>query len=149
MKKEITNNDIIAAIEKIDHKVDQVKGELKSDIIAATKKTDDKVDQVRGELKQDITDIKASLASSTDTLKLDITDIKKGFTDLAQTAINSFTHIERRLEKVETNTTWMRNILEQNTGTLLRLDQERLFTINHVNRLENEIKQIKAQLKIS
>ena len=44
---------------------------------------------------------------------------------------------------------WIKEILEKHTGTLKRLDEERLFTISYVQRLEKEIIFIKKHLKIA
>lgn len=60
-----------------------------------------------------------------------------------------FDRIDKRLEKLEADNVWTRNVLEQHTTILARLDQERIFTISHVNRLEDEINKIKKQLKIA
>lgn len=68
---------------------------------------------------------------------------------LAMTTAKSFDRVEHRLVNIENNMTWVKNVLERHSGFLARLDQERIFTISHIHRLEDEINKIKKQLKIS
>jgi hypothetical protein len=44
---------------------------------------------------------------------------------------------------------WIKDILEKHTMILQRLDEERIFTLNYVQRLEKEINIIKKRLKIA
>lgn len=53
-----------------------------------------------------------------------------------------------KFDKLEDDNVWIKDVLESHTTILARLDQERIFTINHISRLELEIEAIKKQLKI-
>ncbi|MFH1854988.1 MAG: hypothetical protein ABH810_01080 [bacterium] len=44
---------------------------------------------------------------------------------------------------------WVKDTLEKHTTMLKRLDEERIFTLNYVKRLEKEIAFIKKHLKIA
>lgn len=57
--------------------------------------------------------------------------------------------IDKRLTKVEKDVVWIKEILEKHTTMLRNLDQERIFIINRVTRLEKEIELIKKQLKVA
>jgi len=57
--------------------------------------------------------------------------------------------IDKRLTKVEKDVTWIKEILEKHTTMLKDLDQERVFIINRVTRLEKELELIKKQLKVA
>jgi len=67
--------------------------------------------------------------------------VAKGFSDQNE-------RFDKRFDKLEKDNTWIKEVLESHTGMLNRLDQERMFTINHVNRLESDINKIKKQLKL-
>lgn len=93
----------------------------------------------------------------------EIAEIKKGnkemakaITDLTRATARGFEHVEKRFDEVEkrfddvySEITWIKDILEKHTGFLLRLDQERIFTNIHINRLEEEINKIKTQLNLN
>ena len=57
--------------------------------------------------------------------------------------------LEQNVSKLQTGMDWTKNVLDLHTGLLQRLDQERAFTMSHVQRLEDEIDRIKKQLKIA
>lgn len=73
--------------------------------------------------------------------------------DLALSVARGFSdqndRFEKRFNKLEKDNVWIKGVLESHTGMLNRLDQERMFTINYINRLESEINKIKKQLKIA
>ena len=50
---------------------------------------------------------------------------------------------------IKQDTIWIKEILEKHTAILQRLDEERIFTLNYVQRLEKEINIIKKRLKIA
>ena len=60
-----------------------------------------------------------------------------------------FDKVDKRFEKVESDISWMRDVLEDHTTVLNRLDQERIFSLNYIQRLEKEVAKIKKQLKIA
>ena len=53
-----------------------------------------------------------------------------------------FDSMDRRFERIE-------DVLEKHTTILKRLDEERIFTLNYVRRLEHEIEKIKKHLAIA
>lgn len=69
--------------------------------------------------------------------------------DLALSVARGFSDQNDRFNKLEKDNVWIKEVLESHTGMLNRLDQERVFTINYINRLESEINKIKKQLKIA
>ncbi|MCX6808162.1 MAG: hypothetical protein NTW50_00650 [Candidatus Berkelbacteria bacterium] len=80
----------------------------------------------------------------------------KGFADQNERFEKRFNKLEninvgfeKRFDRLENDNIWIKNVLENHSTILERLDQERIFTINHVNRLEDEINEIKKQLKIA
>lgn len=77
------------------------------------------------------------------------TKIEKMIEDLAASVARGFHEQNERFIKLEENIVWIKNILESHSTTLARLDQERIFTINHVERLESEIQTIKKFLKLA
>lgn len=88
------------------------------------------------------------------------TTIAKGFNDqykmiedLAISTAKGFNdqneRFEKRFDKLEEDNIWIKGILEKQTGTLARLDQERIFSLNYINRLESEVKEIKKYLKMA
>lgn len=93
--------------------------ELKTDVSGL--KTD-----VKG-LKKDVSCLQTDMAI----VKLDIKDIR--------------TVQEEHSKKLDRHT----DMHESTAGMLKMLDEERYFTINHVNRLEGEINQIKKRLKLA
>ena len=72
-------------------------------------------------------------------------------------AVNDgFTAVEGRLQTLDSDISgmkkdmvWVKDILEKHTGFLQRLDEERIFTLSYVTRLEKEIEFIKKRLKIA
>ncbi|MFH1909581.1 MAG: hypothetical protein ABIJ72_00065 [bacterium] len=65
------------------------------------------------------------------------------------TSEKRFQGIDSRFDKLEKEITFVKNTLEKHTTILKRLDEERIFTLNYVKRLENEIEKIKVHLKIA
>lgn len=57
--------------------------------------------------------------------------------------------IEKRVVKIEKDIAWIKEILEKHTTSLRDLEQERIFTLSYVKRLEKEIDKIKTHLKIA
>ena len=100
-----------------------------------------------------IEDLAVAVADLTQTVKKGFEQVDKKIeseiSDLAIITARSFDRVENRLANIEDEMTWVKNILEKHSGFLARLDQERIFTINHVHRLEDEINKIKSRLKIS
>lgn len=68
--------------------------------------------------------------------------------DVSLTKIDVGT-IKQDVNSAKSNTTWMRDVLEEHTTILKRLDQERIFSLNYIQRLEKEVEKIKKQLKIA
>lgn len=77
---------------------------------------------------------------------------EKRFDKLVMSVANGFNdqneRFEKRFDKLEKDNIWIKDILESHSTILARLDQERVFTINHVNRSEVEIIKIKKHLKL-
>ena len=76
--------------------------------------------------------------------------------DILVAVNNGFTAVEGRLQVLELDMNgikkdmvWVKDILEKHTGFLQRLYEERIFTLNYVNRLEKEIEFVKKRLKIA
>lgn len=60
-----------------------------------------------------------------------------------------FASIEHKLQEHDEKFDRIVTILDNHSHMLERLDQERLFTLEYVKRLENDIKRIKSRLKIA
>lgn len=75
--------------------------------------------------------------------------VANGFSDQNERFNKRFDQADQRFEKVESDISWMRDVLEDHTTVLNRLDQERIFTLNYIQRLEKEVAKIKKQLKIA
>ena len=75
-------------------------------------------------------------------------DLSEQVSALAETISFGFDSSEKRFQKIENNLVEVREILEAHTTILKRLDEERIFTLNYVKRLENEIEKIKVHLNI-
>ena len=71
--------------------------------------------------------------------------VNTGFTEME----NRFSGIENRLDRLEVKVDGHTTILEKHSAILKRLDEERIFTLSYVKRLENDINRIKAHLKIA
>lgn len=101
--------------------------------------------------KKEITtkDLALSIDKLSQTVEKGFKRVDKKIDDLAASTHAGFSNVEGRLGKLEKSMDWVKDVLEKHSGTLLRLDQERFFTINHVHRLEEEINRIKEQLKIA
>ena len=56
---------------------------------------------------------------------------------------------DKKVSKIEKDIVRINDILEKNTTTLKRIDEERIFTLSYAKRLEHEIEKIKAHLKIA
>jgi vacuolar-type H+-ATPase subunit I/STV1 len=89
-------------------------------------------------------------------MKNDENKIEKLIDDLAISVSKGFDHqnerfdkLESRFDNLEKDNVWIKDILEKQTTTLERLDQERIFTFNYIKRLEAEVNKIKKQLKIA
>jgi chromosome segregation ATPase len=82
----------------------------------------------------DILDLKSDVSG----LKTDVFDLKSGVSSL-----------KSDVGGLKVDMIWVKDILEKQTGTLMRLDQERIFSLNYVQRLEKEVEKIKKQLKIA
>ena len=76
--------------------------------------------------------------------------VHKLIDDLAKSTAFGFEKMQKQMDEhsMEQNEKlqWITNILEKHTGWLKNLDQERIFTYAHVERLEDEINRIKVQL---
>lgn len=95
-------------------------GDLSDQINNLSQKTDDRIESLTGQIE-----------------------------NLAEAINFGFNTSEKRFQKIENNLTEVRKILEAHTTILKRLDEERIFTLNYVKRLENEIEKIKVHLKIA
>jgi len=99
-----------------------------------------------------------------------IDEIGEMFRDVIDFSDKRFTRLETRMDKIEgrmggledrmgglegrmggleKDNTWIKGILEKHTTILKHLDEERIFTLSYVKRLENEIEQIKKHLQIA
>jgi len=72
--------------------------------------------------------------------------VHKLIDDLAKSTAFGFEKMQKQMDEhsMEQNEKlqWITNILEKHTGWLKNLDQERIFTYAHVERLEDEINRI-------
>jgi hypothetical protein len=82
--------------------------------------------------------------------------VSQSFTEQQKYMDGRFSQIEDRLNTMDKKFTEhdekfdrIFTILDNHSHILDRLDQERLFTLEHVKRLENEIDRIKTRLKIA
>jgi len=69
--------------------------------------------------------------------------------DLTFSVAKGFEKVEGDIISLKSDMVWVKDILEKQSGTLLRLDQERVFSLNYIQRLEKEVEKIKKQLKIA
>ena len=99
----------------------------------------------------------ATIDKSFATIDQKFVDLDKSFAgvhklidDLAKSTAFGFEKMQKQMDEhsMEQNEKlqWITNILEKHTGWLKNLDQERIFTYAHVERLEDEINRIKVQL---
>jgi len=104
-----------------------------------------------------------SLVVKTDDLAKSIDDLAvitgRGFNDVykkldrLETGVNligkKVDNLDKRVARIEKDIVRINDILEKNTTSLKRLDEERIFTLSYAKRLEHEIEKIKTHLKIA
>lgn len=72
-------------------------------------------------------------------------EVREGFRLMSEEIVD----LKSDVSILKDDMVWVKNILEKHTGFLQRLDEERIFTLNYVNRLEKEIEFVKKRLKIA
>ena len=99
-----------------------------------TKKNEVTLDEVLQSVNRGFTGVQEQIND----LKIDVSDLKTDVSGL-KTDVSGLKH----------DMAWVKDTLEKHTTMLKRLDEERIFTLNYVKRLEKEIAFIKKRLKIA
>ncbi|PIS07492.1 hypothetical protein COT78_03420 [Candidatus Berkelbacteria bacterium CG10_big_fil_rev_8_21_14_0_10_43_13] len=103
------------------------------------KRFDNKIENLTAQMVKGFTDQEKRFDNKIENLAVSVAN---GFADQNE-------RFGKRFDNLEKDNVWIKDTLENHSSTLARLDQERFFTINHVNRLESEIKEIKKFLKLA
>ncbi|OGD65357.1 hypothetical protein A2215_00235 [Candidatus Berkelbacteria bacterium RIFOXYA2_FULL_43_10] len=71
-----------------------------------------------------------------------------GFEKMHKYVDNRFEMVDIALLELRKDARWTRDVLDKHAGWNLTLDQERIFTISRIDRLEGEINKVKAKIGV-
>lgn len=71
-----------------------------------------------------------------------------GFEKMQKYSDNRFEMVDIALLELRKDARWTRDVLDKHAGWNLTLDQERIFTISRIDRLEGEINKVKAKIGV-
>jgi predicted nucleic acid-binding Zn-ribbon protein len=127
-------------IDKLEKSISKLSKAMKVGFSAVDKKFEgvskrfDGVDKKFDDVSKSIGDLAASTAV--------------GFEKMHKYVDNRFEMVDIALLELRKDVSWSRDVIEKHAGWNLTLDQERIFTISRIDRLEKEINKVKAKIGV-